>query len=221
MRGSDSLVMRAADATRCRPAARSRSTATAFRRRSRGARRASADRDRREEIAAAAADWDSVIVATGPLTSPALAQSDRRDDWRNALAFFDAIAPIVHRDSIDMTVAWFQSRYDKGRVRRLRAPTTSTARWTARNTKPSSRRSFAGDKTQFPRVGKVDAVFRRLPADRGDGRARVETLRHGPMKPVGLTNPADPQTKALCHRPASPGQQARHAVQHGRASRPS
>src|SRR5262245_39327513 len=63
---------------------------------------------RREEVAGLPpADWDSVIVATGPLTSPALAEAI------GALAFFDAIAPIVHRDSIDMTVAWLQSRYDK------------------------------------------------------------------------------------------------------------
>jgi methylenetetrahydrofolate--tRNA-(uracil-5-)-methyltransferase len=61
----------------------------------------------------AAADWDSVIVATGPLTSPALAEAIRELTGEDALAFFDAIAPIVHFDSIDMDVAWFQSRYDK------------------------------------------------------------------------------------------------------------
>src|SRR5262245_18958161 len=58
-------------------------------------------------------DWDSVIVATGPLTSPALGEAIRTLTGEDALAFFDAIAPIVHRDSIDMSVAWFQSRYDK------------------------------------------------------------------------------------------------------------
>src|SRR5581483_9817386 len=67
----------------------------------------------REEITAPAPDWDSVIVATGPLTSPALAAWIRDSTGADALAFFDAIAPIVHRDSIDMTTAWFQSRYDK------------------------------------------------------------------------------------------------------------
>ncbi len=68
----------------------------------------------REEITAPAADdWDSVIIATGPLTSPALADVHPRDDRRRWLAFFDAIAPIIHRESIDMNVAWFQSRYDK------------------------------------------------------------------------------------------------------------
>src|ERR1051325_5374746 len=69
---------------------------------------------RREEIAGLPpADWDQVIVATGPLTSPALADTIRALTGADALAFFDAIAPIVHRDSIDLNVAWFQSRYDK------------------------------------------------------------------------------------------------------------
>src|SRR5271166_4878538 len=68
---------------------------------------------RREEIAAPPSDWDSVIIATGPLTSPALAGAVRERSGEDALAFFDAIAPIVERDSIDMAIAWFQSRYDK------------------------------------------------------------------------------------------------------------
>src|SRR5215467_745934 len=64
---------------------------------------------RREEIAGLPPDdWDSVIVATGPLTSPALADGIRRLTGEEALAFFDAIAPIVHRDTIDVSVAWFQ-----------------------------------------------------------------------------------------------------------------
>src|SRR5436190_5468973 len=58
-------------------------------------------------------DWDNVIIATGPLTSPALAEAIRGVSGEDSLAFFDAIAPIVHRDSIDMSVAWLQSRYDK------------------------------------------------------------------------------------------------------------
>src|SRR3954470_22084381 len=68
---------------------------------------------RREEIALPPDEWDSVILATGPLTSPALADTIRGLTGEDSLAFFDAIAPIVHRDSIDMSVAWFQSRYDK------------------------------------------------------------------------------------------------------------
>src|SRR3954471_7342730 len=67
----------------------------------------------REEIALPPEDWESVIIATGPLTSPALASAISGLTGEDSLAFFDAIAPIVHRDSIDMSVAWFQSRYDK------------------------------------------------------------------------------------------------------------
>src|SRR5712672_4224960 len=67
----------------------------------------------REEMALPPPDWDSVIVATGPLTSPVLAEAIGRVTGEDSLAFFDAIAPIVHRDSIDMEIAWLQSRYDK------------------------------------------------------------------------------------------------------------
>src|ERR1700742_855495 len=70
---------------------------------------------RREEIAGLPpSEWDSVIVATGPLTSPALATAIAALTGEESLAFFDAIAPIVHRDSIDLSIAWRQSRYDKG-----------------------------------------------------------------------------------------------------------
>jgi len=68
---------------------------------------------RREEVLAPPTDWDNVIIATGPLTSPALADAIRTLTGEDALAFFDAIAPIVHRDTIDFGIAWFQSRYDK------------------------------------------------------------------------------------------------------------
>jgi methylenetetrahydrofolate--tRNA-(uracil-5-)-methyltransferase len=89
----------------------------------------------REEIAGLPpATWDSVIVATGPLTSPALADAIRQRTGEDALAFFDAIAPIVYRDSIDFTKAWFQSRYEAP------APTTSTARSRGSNMAPSSTR---------------------------------------------------------------------------------
>ncbi|HSS87423.1 MAG TPA: methylenetetrahydrofolate--tRNA-(uracil(54)-C(5))-methyltransferase (FADH(2)-oxidizing) TrmFO, partial [Reyranella sp.] len=70
---------------------------------------------RREEVAGLPPnDWDSVIVATGPLTSPALAEAIRGLSGEESLAFFDAIAPIVHYESIDLSIAWKQSRYDKG-----------------------------------------------------------------------------------------------------------
>src|SRR5881398_340762 len=69
--------------------------------------------DRTEIAGLPPTDWGNVIVATGPLTSAPLADAIRQLTDENALAFFDAIAPIVHKDSIDMSVAWFQSRYDK------------------------------------------------------------------------------------------------------------
>src|SRR5688572_11788433 len=70
---------------------------------------------RREEIAGLPPeDWDEVVVATGPLTSPALAEAIGRLTGEESLAFFDAIAPIVHRETVDLDLAWFQSRYDKG-----------------------------------------------------------------------------------------------------------
>ena len=83
---------------------------------------------RREEVAGLPpAEWDSVIVATGPLTSPALAEAIRTLSGEEALAFFDAIAPIVHHESIDLSIAWKQSRYDKGGPAGM-APDDLTAR---------------------------------------------------------------------------------------------
>ena len=100
--------------TRCRPAARWRSTATDFppllRRRCRAAARS---RSCAAKSRCRPQDWDNVIIATGPLTSPDLAATIRALTGEDALAFFDAIAPIVHRDLIDLDQAWFQSRYDK------------------------------------------------------------------------------------------------------------
>ncbi|AMN41882.1 tRNA:m(5)U-54 methyltransferase [Rhodoplanes sp. Z2-YC6860] len=149
----------------------------------------------REEIAELPEAWDSVIVATGPLTSPALAQSVGAMTGESSLAFFDAIAPIVHRDSIDMNVAWFQSRYDKA------GPGGSGADYINCPMDRTQYEAFvaaliAGDKTQFHEWEKSTPYFDgclpiEVMAERG-----VETLRHGPMKPVGLTNPHNPQVKA-------------------------
>ena len=114
MRAMGSLIMRWPTRIRFRPAAPWRSTATAFPRRSRRRSRRSAHSHRaRGSRGVPPEDWDSVIVATGPLTSPAFAAAIRAVTGEEALAFFDAIAPIVHRDSIDMDSAWMQSRYDK------------------------------------------------------------------------------------------------------------
>ena len=127
---------------------------------------------RREEVALPPADWDQVIVATGPLTSPALADAVRGLTGESDLAFFDAIAPIVHRDSIDMSVAWFQSRYDKAGPGGTGADYINC---------PLTREQYAAfvdgaarrRQDHVPRLGSHDALFRRLPADRGDGRARA------------------------------------------------
>jgi methylenetetrahydrofolate--tRNA-(uracil-5-)-methyltransferase len=150
---------------------------------------------RREEIAGLPpADWDSVIVATGPLTSPALAQAVLELTGEASLAFFDAIAPIVHRDSIDMSVAWFQSRYDKG------GPGGSGADYINCPLDRGQYENFVdalvdGAKTEFHDWETSTPYFDgclpiEVMAERGP-----ETLRHGPMKPVGLTNPRDPMVK--------------------------
>ncbi|MGY8662948.1 methylenetetrahydrofolate--tRNA-(uracil(54)-C(5))-methyltransferase (FADH(2)-oxidizing) TrmFO [Bradyrhizobium sp. UFLA05-109] len=140
------------------------------------------------------ADWDNVIVATGPLTSAPLADAIRELTDESALAFFDAIAPIVHRDSIDMSVAWFQSRYDKV------GPGGNGADYI---NCPMTKEQYdgfvaaliAGEKTEFKEWETNTPYFDgclpiEVMAERGP-----ETLRHGPMKPVGLTNPNDPTTK--------------------------
>lgn len=134
------------------------------------------------------ADWDSVIIATGPLTSPALAEAILQLTGESALAFFDAIAPIVHRDSIDMDVAWFQSRYDKAGPGGTGADYINC---------PMTRDQYAafveglvsGEKTSFKEWESNTPYFDgclpiEVMAERG-----AETLRHGPMKPFGLTNP--------------------------------
>jgi len=151
---------------------------------------------RREEIAGLPpADWDSVIVATGPLTSPALATAIGALTGEDALAFFDAIAPIVHRDSIDMSVAWLQSRYDK------EGPGGSGADYVNCPLTREQYQAFvdallAGDKVAFHDWEATTPYFDGcLPIEVMAERGR-ETLRHGPMKPFGLTNPHPGTTKA-------------------------
>lgn len=139
----------------------------------------------REEVAGLPpADWDNVVIATGPLTSPALATAVGTLTGEDSLAFFDAIAPIVHKDSIDLSKAWFQSRYDKG----------DGADYINCPMDEAQYRAFVaalleGSKTEFKDWEKDTPYFEAcLPievmAERG-----AETLRFGPMKPVGLTNP--------------------------------
>src|SRR6202142_3541715 len=141
------------------------------------------------------ADWRNVIVATGPLTSAPLAEAIRELSGEDALAFFDAIAPIVHRDSIDMAAAWFQSRYDK------LGPGGTGADYincpmTREQYDPFVDALIAGEKTDFKEWEASTPYFDGcLPIEVMAERGR-ETLRHGPMKRVGLTNPHDPAVKA-------------------------
>jgi methylenetetrahydrofolate--tRNA-(uracil-5-)-methyltransferase len=148
---------------------------------------------RREEVLAPPADWDNVVVATGPLTSPALTDAIRALTGEDALAFFDAIAPIVHRETIDFDVAWFQSRYDKA------GPAGSGADYiNCPLTRPQYEAFIdallGGDKTTFHEFEATPYFDGCLPIEVMAERGR-ETLRHGPMKPFGLTNPQRPREK--------------------------
>jgi methylenetetrahydrofolate--tRNA-(uracil-5-)-methyltransferase len=149
----------------------------------------------REEIAGLPPpSWDKVIVATGPLTSPALAKALQELTGEEDLAFFDAIAPIVHRDTIDMSVAWLQSRYDK------KGPGGTGSDYI--NCPLTRDQYFAfiealrrAEKTEFKEWETSTPYFDgclpvEVMAERG-----VETLRHGPMKPRGLTDAHKPQEK--------------------------
>lgn len=139
---------------------------------------------RREEISVPPDDWASVIVATGPLTAPALAEYIRALTSEDSLSFFDAIAPIVHKESIDFSIAWMQSRYDKG----------DGADYVNCPMDEGEYRAFIaalleGEKTEFKEWEKSTPYFEgclpiEVMASRGE-----DTLRFGPMKPVGLSDP--------------------------------
>lgn len=151
--------------------------------------------DRAEVAGLPPEDWSNVIVATGPLTSGALADAIRGVTDERALAFFDAIAPIVHFDSIDMTKAWFQSRYDKV------GPGGTGADYINCPMDKEQYDNFVdmlvtGEKTDFKEWELNTPYFDGcLPIEVMAERGK-ETLRHGPMKPVGLTNPNDPTVKS-------------------------
>ena len=133
------------------------------------------------------------IFATGPLTSEGLGRAIQAETGTDRLAFFDAIAPIVYAESIDMDVAWRQSRYDKGETEEeqkayINCPMTKD------QYEAFIDALLAADKTEF-HEGETAGYFDGcLPIEVMAERGR-ETLRHGPMKPVGLTNPHDPETK--------------------------
>jgi methylenetetrahydrofolate--tRNA-(uracil-5-)-methyltransferase len=136
-------------------------------------------------------NWDNVIIATGPLTSPSLASALGALTGERDLAFFDAIAPVVHRESIDMEKAWFQSRYDKAGpagtgADYINCPLTKDqyiafveALVEADRAEPHTLAEEFEDTPYFNGCLPVEVM-----AERGR-----ETLRHGPMKPFGLTNP--------------------------------
>jgi methylenetetrahydrofolate--tRNA-(uracil-5-)-methyltransferase len=140
------------------------------------------------------ADWESVIVATGPLTSPALAAAVQLLTGETELAFFDAIAPIVHFESIDMDVCWRQSRYDKA------GPGGSGADYINCPLDKDQYEAFidallAAEKTAFKDFEAATPYFEGcLPIEVMAERGR-DTLRYGPMKPVGLSDPHRPGVK--------------------------
>ncbi len=145
----------------------------------------------REEIAGLPpAEWTSTIIATGPLTSPPLAADLQRLTGEGALAFFDAIAPIVHRDSIDFSKAWMQSRYDKGDgADYVNCPLTE-AEYDA-----FVEALLAADPIDFKAWERETPYFEGcLPIEVMAARGR-RTLAFGPMKPVGLTNPHNTGTR--------------------------
>ncbi len=133
------------------------------------------------------------VFATGPLTSGALSQAIQAETGAESLAFFDAIAPILYHESIDMSRAWMQSRYDKGdteeeRTAYLNCPMDKT------QYEAFIDALLAADKTEF-HEGETAGYFDGcLPIEVMAERGR-ETLRFGPMKPVGLTNPHQPEQK--------------------------
>ena len=138
-------------------------------------------------------EWDNVIIATGPLTSSALAEAILSVTGEKQLSFFDAIAPIIHKETIDFNFAWYQSRYDKV------GPGGTGADYI--NCPLDKDQYFAfveallqGEKTEFKEFEGVPYFDGCLPIEVMAMRG-AETLRHGPMKPVGLTNPHNPTIK--------------------------
>ena len=140
-------------------------------------------------------DWDSVIVATGPLTSPALSKAIGQITGEAGLAFFDAIAPIIHRETIDMDKAWFQSRYDKvgpgGTGKDYINCPMDRAQYEA-----FVQALLDGEKTDFKEWEKSTPYFSGCLPIEVMAESGSETLRHGPMKPRGLTNAHQPEVKA-------------------------
>jgi methylenetetrahydrofolate--tRNA-(uracil-5-)-methyltransferase len=140
-------------------------------------------------------DWENTIIATGPLTAPGLAQDILKTTGEDSLAFFDAIAPIVYKDSINFDIAWMQSRYDK------KGPGGDGADYINCPLDRDQYEAFIealvnSEQTEFKDFEKDTPYFEScLPIEVMAARG-AETLRWGPMKPVGLTNPHNPTVKA-------------------------
>ena len=142
-------------------------------------------------------EWDNVIIASGPLTSDPLAKAIQEITGEDELAFFDAIAPIVHKESIDFDTAWFQSRYDKA------GPAGTGSDYINCPMNEEQYSAFISELVNAPKIEFKDwekdtpyfdgCMPIEIMAERGP-----ETLRFGPMKPVGLTNPhSDERTYAV------------------------
>jgi methylenetetrahydrofolate--tRNA-(uracil-5-)-methyltransferase len=146
---------------------------------------------RREEITGFSPDWASTIIASGPLTSQGLAEAIAGKTGQQALSFFDAIAPIVYRDSINMDIAWVQSRYDKGETGGdyINCPMDRT------QYEAFVRELIDGEKSTFHDWEKDSPYFSGCLPVEVMAESGPLTLRWGPMKPVGLTNPRLPAVK--------------------------
>lgn len=147
----------------------------------------------REEVAGLPPeDWDSVIVATGPLTSPSLAEAIAKLTGEDSLAFFDAIAPIVHHESIDQSIAWKQSRYDKvgpGNVEGSDGADYFNCPMDKPQYEAFVAALLAGEKTEFKQWEHNTPYFQGCQPIEVIASTGPQSLRFGPMKPVGLRDP--------------------------------
>jgi methylenetetrahydrofolate--tRNA-(uracil-5-)-methyltransferase len=147
----------------------------------------------REEVAGLPPEaWDSVIVATGPLTSPALAEAIATLTGEDSLAFFDAIAPIVHYESIDQSIAWKQSRYDKvgpGNVEGSDGADYFNCPMDKPQYEAFVAALLAGEKTEFKQWEHNTPYFQGCQPIEVIATTGPQSLRFGPMKPVGLRDP--------------------------------
>ena len=185
MRALDSLILSAADAARVPAGSALAVDRDAFAARVTAAIEAEPRIEvRRELVAAPPPEWASVIIATGPLTAGPLAEWIAARTGSQALAFFDAIAPIVHFDSIDMDTAWFQSRWDKGDSKDYINCPLDRDQYEA-----FVDALLTGEKTEFKEWEGTPYFDGCMPVEVMAERGR-DTPRFGPMKPVGLTNPA-------------------------------